>query len=179
LPSPAQPRADRFAAGGSTRRIVLAGFVLAWITLLAVPPTLLIRARASWLASLEDPSVQADWEGFRSDMQAHSGREGPVQRKVPRSLEPPLRVWLRDHFGLAIAAWVILAGTLGAFLGMMVVGAVTGPAPWPAPGINPHISGGGGRTGTPGRRRSLAENDASGGHHGNENDQCDPQNTQK
>ena len=179
MPPLAQPRADRFAAGGSPRRIVLAGFVLAWITLLAVPPALLIRARTSWLASLEDPAVQEDWEGFRSDMQAHSGREGPVQRKVPRSLEPPLRVWLRDHFGLAIAAWTILAGTLGAFLGMMVLGAITGPAPWPAAGTNPGRSGGAGRTGAPGRRGSLSENEAGGGHHGDENDQCDPQNTQQ
>ena len=55
-------------------------------------------------------------------MRAQTGREGPVQRKVPRSAEPPLRVWLRDYIGLAIAAWLILGGTLGAFLGVMVSG---------------------------------------------------------
>lgn len=157
----------------------MAGFVLVWLVVLAVPPLLLNSARATWLASLEDPAAQESWESFRSDMRAHSGREGPVQRKVPRSTEPPLRVWLRDHFGLAITAWIVLGGTLGGFLGMMVVGAATGPAQWPSPRISPPAGG----TPTPGSvskgGRSLPQDETRGGHHGNEEDESDPQNTEQ
>ena len=57
------------------------------------------------------------------------GPVGPVLRKVPKSVEPPIRVWLRDSLPLAIIAWVVLAGTLGGFLGMMIVGASGGREP--------------------------------------------------
>ncbi|RLS48641.1 MAG: hypothetical protein DWH87_04875, partial [Planctomycetota bacterium] len=51
------------------------------------------------------------------------GPVGPVLRKIPKSVEPPIRVWLRDYLPLAIIAWMVLGGTLGGFLGMMIVGA--------------------------------------------------------
>jgi hypothetical protein len=38
-------------------------------------------------------------------------------------------VWLRDYLALAIFAWVVLGGTLGGFLGMMIVGASGGREP--------------------------------------------------
>ncbi|RLS33988.1 MAG: hypothetical protein DWH79_05685 [Planctomycetota bacterium] len=105
-----------------TSRVIGILFAACWLAVLAVPPVLLLRSRPGWLESLDAPEAQADWEVFRRDMRAQTGREGPVQRKVPRSAEPPLRVWLRDYIGLAIAAWLILGGTLGAFLGVMVSG---------------------------------------------------------
>jgi hypothetical protein len=116
LPASAPP-ARRPAAAA------LALFVAFWVLLLAVPPVVLVRNRSDWLQAMENGTAQADWEDFRSDMRRQSGREGPVQRKVPKSAEPPLKVWLRDHLALAITAWVVLGGTLGGFLGMMVAGA--------------------------------------------------------
>ena len=101
-------------------------FVVAWGTIMIVPPLYLLANRDAWLASLEAPVAQENWEEFRRAMRAESGVEGPVgpvQRKVPKSAEPPLRVWLRDYLPLAIVAWGVLGGTLGGFLGMMVVGA--------------------------------------------------------
>jgi hypothetical protein len=71
--------------------------------------------------------VQADWEGFREDMRAQSGRSGPVQHKVPRSAEPPELVWLRDYPALAVIAWVTFAGVLGGFLALVVAGIVRSP----------------------------------------------------
>jgi hypothetical protein len=101
-------------------------FVVAWGTIMIAPPLYLLANRDAWLASLEAPVAQENWEEFRRAMRAESGAEGPVgpvQRKVPKSVEPPLRVWLRDYLPLAIIAWGVLGGTLGGFLGMMVVGA--------------------------------------------------------
>lgn len=101
-------------------------FVLLWGAMMIVPPLVLVANRQAWLASLEAPVAQEDWEVFRRAMRAESGAEGPVGpvlRKVPKSAEPPLRVWLRDYLALAIVAWMVLGGTLGGFLGMMIVGA--------------------------------------------------------
>jgi len=119
IPSPVAGPAGRW------RRWVVAAFVAGWIGFLAAPPLLLLRSREAWLETLAGGAVQEDWEAFREDMRAQSGRDGPVQHKIPKSPEPPLRVWLRDHVGLAIAAWLVLGGTLGGFLGLMVAGAAS------------------------------------------------------
>lgn len=91
----------------------LAAMAAAWIALVVVPPVALLRVRAGWLQRLEQPEAQAQWDAFRADMQRQSGRDGPVQRKVPRSVEPPLRVWLRDYVWMGIAAWVLFGGIIG------------------------------------------------------------------
>ena len=61
---------------------------------------------------------------------------------MPKSLEPPELVWLRDFFLLAVVAWLVLAGVLGGFLVLVAVGA-TKPSP-----------------------RLLAEDEPTGGRHG-------------
>ena len=133
---------------GVRRRWPLRLFLLAWGLLMAVPPAALLRVRGAWLEELGSHAVQEDWEAFRRDMGEQTGVEGPVQRKVPRSAEPPLRVWLRDYVGLAITAWLVLGGTLGAFLGVMVSGATASRAASP---LRSHARG------------SLAEDGPGGG----------------
>jgi len=105
---------------------VAATMVAAWLTALILPPVLLLRTRANWLAQLDHPEAQSNWETFRSDMRRQSGRDGPVQRKVPKSVEPPARVWLRDYFRLAVVAWVLFVGVLGGFFCLLVVGVLRG-----------------------------------------------------
>jgi hypothetical protein len=99
-----------------------------WLVILVGPPAALLAQRATWLAALERPEAQAGWDEFRDAMRAQTGREGPVQRKVPKSAEPPLRVWLRDYVWLAIAAWIVLGGTLGLCTAALIIGVATAPA---------------------------------------------------
>ena len=117
-------RERRRRAGGTA---LLAALGCLWVAALVVPPVLLLRWRETRLRELATAGVQADWEGFREDMRAQSGRTGPVQRKVPRSAEPPELVWLRDYPALAVVAWVTFAGVLGGFLVLVVAGIVRGP----------------------------------------------------
>jgi len=133
------------------RRVPRAALVTAaavWLMLLVGPPVYLLRCRGEWLASLDRPEAQARWDEFREAMRGQSGREGPVQRKVPKSAEPPLRVWLRDYAWLAIAAWVVLGGTLGLFTGLLAFGAA-------APGGRPASAA----EDQPRRRRDHEEQD--------------------
>jgi len=110
-------------------RTVAIGLVVAlWLAALILPPVLLLRARADWLEQLERPEAQAEWDEFRRDMRQQSGRDGPVQRKVPKSVEPPARVWLRDYFRLAVVAWVLFVGVLGGVFSLFVVGVLRGTA---------------------------------------------------
>ncbi|MFM8414349.1 MAG: hypothetical protein ACKOCX_06450 [Planctomycetota bacterium] len=107
---------------GSASRRLIALVIAAWLAAVVIPPTGLAWWRAGRLAALSDPTVQADWTAFRDAMKQESDRSGPVQRKVPKSVEPPELVWLRDYFWLAVAAWVVLGGTLGGFLAIAILG---------------------------------------------------------
>jgi hypothetical protein len=99
----------------------------AWIAAVAIPPAALSVWRAKRLAELSEPGVQEEWDAFREAMRKESGRDGPVQRKVPKSPEPPELVWLRDYFSLAVMAWVTLMGVLGGFVAALVMGVTSGP----------------------------------------------------
>lgn len=109
-----------------TKTTLVAILVAAWMAVMVIPPVFLLQVRTRWLEALDQPEVQADWDAFRRDMRAQSGRDapvtGPVQRKVPRSVEPPLKVWLRDHVGLAIAAWAIFGTVLFGFFAALIAG---------------------------------------------------------
>ena len=93
-----------------------------WCGLLIGPPVAFLRWREGRLAELTAPQIQADWDGFRAAMQRESGRTGPVQRKVPKSAEPPELVWLRDYPALAVTAWVTFVGILGGFIALLTLG---------------------------------------------------------
>jgi len=103
--------------------------VAAWLAALILPPVFLLQTRADWLAQLDRPEAQSNWDTFRRDMRQQSGRDGPVQRKVPKSAEPPARVWLRDYFRLAVVAWVLFMGVLGGFFCLLVAGVLRGATP--------------------------------------------------
>lgn len=105
-------------------RLVTAVYLAAWAAALVGPPMAMFRWREARLATLAAPAAQADWDAFRADMRRQSGPVGPVQRKVPRSAEPPELVWLRDYAALAVAAWVGFVGVLGACLGLMLAGSL-------------------------------------------------------
>lgn len=114
-------------SGARVRATVTALAVAVWLAAMAVPPAVLLRSRDSWLGEFARPEARSDWDAFRHDMKRQSGRDGPVQRKVPRSVEPPALVWLRDYFALAVTAWLLFTGVLGGFFCLLVAGAL-GPA---------------------------------------------------
>ena len=72
---PLSPRQAEVSPGSGSgrRRWVARLVVLAWGTLMIVPPLYLVANRTAWLASLEAPAAQENWEEFRSAMRAESG----------------------------------------------------------------------------------------------------------
>lgn len=112
---------DAGRRAGATRLLAVA-LIAGWLAAVVVPPVALVAWRDRRLAEVGSPAAQAEWDAFRADMRRQSGRDGPVQRKVPKSVEPPELVWLRDYLWLAIAAWVTLVGVLGGFLAAIALG---------------------------------------------------------
>jgi hypothetical protein len=106
-----------------SRRIMAAILAVLWLGLVGLPPAGLAVVRKSWMESLDRPEARSEWETFRGAMRAQSGRDGPVQRKVPKSVEPPGLVWLRDHFALACGAWLLFGTVLWGVTAFFIIGA--------------------------------------------------------
>jgi len=151
----------------SLRSVATAAVLAAWLAALVLPPVLLMRARANWLTQLDRPEAQANWDAFRRDMRQQSGRDGPVQRKVPKSAEPPARVWLRDYFWLAVVAWGLFVGVLGGFFCLLVVGVLRGATPRLTPASTKMAQ----------RPESLAKNQTRRHDHNDQQHDRDAENT--
>lgn len=106
----------------TSHRLIVAVVLASWLATVVMPPVCLYAWRERRLAEISTPEAQRQWDAFRDDVRRQDRTPGPVKRKVPRSVEPPELVWLRDYALLAATAWVVLAGVLGGMLGAMVVG---------------------------------------------------------
>lgn len=94
------------------RRPAVWAILAVWVAVVAVPPVGLTLVRERLLTWQSSAAAQQQWTQFREAMREESTGTGPVKRKVPKSAEPPLKVWLRDYFSLAIAAWVLFGSVL-------------------------------------------------------------------
>lgn len=105
-----------------SRRVITAIALAGWLAAVVAPPVCLYTWRERRLAEVSTPEARRQWEAFREDVRRQADQPGPVKRKVPKSVEPPELVWLRDYAPLAATAWVVLAGVLGGVLAAMAIG---------------------------------------------------------
>ena len=88
----------------------------------------LFAARRSALARLSSEQSQSDWQAWREDVADQQAIAGPVQRRVPKSLEPPALVLMRDYFATSLAGAILFTTVLYWILAWFVTGAVAGPS---------------------------------------------------
>lgn len=122
--------------GAQTSRwadLIVWGVAMVCTAAVVVPPVIFLRWREERLGVVGRPEARAEWQTFRAAMKEQSGRSGPVQRKVPRSEEPPELVWLRDYAALAVGAWVVFTGCMGGFLVLICRGVARGGPSGPPP----------------------------------------------
>jgi hypothetical protein len=125
-----QSTATAAPPGAALPRAIRSGvwaILAVWVAVVAVPPVGLALMRERLLTWQSSAAAQQQWTQFREAMQEESTGTGPVKRKVPKSLEPPLKVWLRDYFSLAIAAWVLFGSVLFFVIVTLARGAVQRP----------------------------------------------------
>ncbi len=84
---------------------------------------LLLGMRGPLLERMSTAAEQQNWEAWREEAAKQDGKTGPVQRRVPKSKQPPMLVLLRDHFAVIISAAVVFYTVLFGF-GAYVVGGV-------------------------------------------------------
>jgi hypothetical protein len=85
-----------------------------WVATIAAYALLIVSmlagldwARRALLAKLDTSEARQEWEDWRSEAKRQADGEGPIQRKVPKSSEPPTLVLLRDYYGVCVVgAWL-------------------------------------------------------------------------
>jgi hypothetical protein len=97
-------------------------WLIAYCVVLAAIIFAMFRIRALSIERLATPEAQADWQAWRDDVQRQQDRPGPVQRRVPRSSEPPALVMLRDHFGVSLCGAVLFSTMLYWVIAWFVMG---------------------------------------------------------
>lgn len=90
---------------------------------------LLQTTRTRVIASLDRPEVRAQWQLWKQEAERQSKLgAGPVQRRPPRTDEPPALILLRDHFPAVLGSAIVLSSCLYAFLAIALRGALRQPA---------------------------------------------------
>ena len=79
----------------------------------------LMRVRENVLANMSTPEARKKWQEWREEAREQTTGEGPVQRRMPGSPEPPALVLMRDRFATVIAAGVVFSTVF--FLFMMII----------------------------------------------------------
>ena len=87
----------------------------------------LLVYRPILLRKFAQPKVTQSWDSWREDAKRSSGKdgrlvEGPVQRKVPKSAEPPGAILLRDYFPTVLAASLFFPSLLFVFTAFAIRG---------------------------------------------------------
>ena len=80
------------------KRVWLAGYLMTMAAILCG----MISLRNKQLDGNHSASTQADWQQWRNEAARQSAGEGPVQRRVPKTLDPPIMVLFSEHFPVIV-----------------------------------------------------------------------------
>ena len=95
-------------------------------------------ARGAVFAEYDTPEARAEWEKWREKARTDSAKwakehgkehEAPVDRRVPKSAEPPALVLMRDYFGICLFGAVFFSSLLFATLAIAIRGALSSEDP--------------------------------------------------
>lgn len=120
---PVRRSAFRWIVTGAERlsRFVAVG-ILGWILMVCAISVTLLMARRASLASFDTAAARNDWDAWRAAAKEQSIGKGPVQRRIPKSTEPPALVLMRDYFGVSMTVTLVLSTCLYGTLAWMLHG---------------------------------------------------------
>jgi hypothetical protein len=84
----------------------------------------MLWVRRSVLNEYAKPESIADWQAWREDVIKGQKSPGPVERHVPKSLEPPARVLMRDYFSVSMVGAVFFTSILYWIAAWLITGAL-------------------------------------------------------
>lgn len=104
-----------------------------WIILWLLGYVLLISATVSavfWqrhqvLVTMSTTEARAEWDTWRDDVIRQQSNPGPVQRRIPKSTEPPALVLMRDYFIVSLVGATFFTSVLYWIVAWLVSGALS------------------------------------------------------
>lgn len=93
------------------RRVFNLLAAVSYVAFLAGIVVACLYVRRATIETLDTPQAHAEWDQWRAAVPTLN-ETGPVQRKVPKSAEPPALVLMRDRFGTVIAAGLVFGSLL-------------------------------------------------------------------
>jgi hypothetical protein len=87
-------------------------WLVGYAAMLGVVLWSMFAARDRAIARLSSPDSLAHWQAWREDVRQQQAAPGPVQRRVPKSSEPPALVLMRDYFGVALLGAAVFSTAL-------------------------------------------------------------------
>jgi hypothetical protein len=98
------------SAPGTLRRWLW--WMAAYVVLLVAVVLAMAKARQWAIAQLSTPESTAAWQEWREDVERQQTERSPVQRRVPKSDEPPALVLMRDSFAVTMIGAVLFTSML-------------------------------------------------------------------
>ncbi|MDX1944984.1 MAG: hypothetical protein SFU86_06225 [Pirellulaceae bacterium] len=101
-------------------------WLLAYLTAMSLVSAGLVYGRREALRTYDTSTSRAEWTTWRDDVQK-SQAGAVVRRRVPKSIEPPAVVLMRDYFGVCLAISLVLSSILFATFSFFLRGALSTP----------------------------------------------------
>ena len=102
------------------------GWLFAYLTMLCLVLGGMYYARGQLLTVYGTADAQQDWDQWRDDAQRRAEGTGPVKQRVPKSVEPPALVLMRDYFTACVGLALLLSSVLFATFMFFVRGVLSG-----------------------------------------------------
>lgn len=84
--------------------------------------------RGELIEELSTPEAIAAWQKWKADAANPDGKLGPVERRAPKTDEPPTLVLMRDHYAPILATVLTFYTLLFAFGALVTRGIMRGNA---------------------------------------------------
>lgn len=110
-------------------RIVAA---VAYVALVAGVTGGMFYARDEVAPALDTREGHENWDAWRHEAADQAAGKGPVARREPKSIEPPLVVLMRDYFAVCLAGALFFTSLLFAVM-LFVVHGILKPTPTAIP----------------------------------------------
>jgi hypothetical protein len=85
---------------------------IGYVLLLAAVLWALLAAREWALTVAASPQSLREWQAWRQDVEQQRTERVPVQRRVPKSIEPPALVLMRDYFAVCLVGAIVFSSLL-------------------------------------------------------------------
>ena len=97
-------------------------WILGYIVLVAAVVGTMVRMRQWAVPDLSSPKSISQWQVWREDVREQQANPGPVERRVPKSDEPPALVLMRDYFTVLIIGAILFSSMLYWIIAWFVTG---------------------------------------------------------